>query len=71
MNKKDEPRRFESETLGMPPLKMILVHTETDRRDLPAKKTSVTHKSQKHTEHLKAVVRLINHLMEEEKQEIW
>lgn len=66
MNKKDEPRRFESETLGLPPLKMVLVHAETDRRDRRAKKTSVAHKSQKNMEHLKAVVRLIDHLLEEE-----
>jgi len=66
MNKKDEPRRFESETLGLPPLKMVLVHAETDRRDRRTKKTSVAHKSQKNMEHLKAVVRLIDHLLEEE-----
>jgi 2-phosphoglycerate kinase len=66
MNIKDEPRRFESETLGLPPLKMVLVHAETDHRDRPTKKTSVVRKSQKNMEHLKAVVRLIDHLMEEE-----
>ena len=66
MNNKDEPRRFESEILGLPPLKMVLVHTETDRRDRPTKKTSVAGKSQKDMEHLKTIVKLIDHLKEEE-----
>ena len=66
MNKKDEPRRFESETLGLPPLKMILVHADTDRRNRPAKKTAAPQKSLASLENLKAVVRLIDHLSEDE-----
>jgi hypothetical protein len=60
----DETRRFESVTLGLPPLKMILVHADTERRNRPAKKTSMPHKNQKDLENLKAVIKLIDHLME-------
>ena len=62
----DETRRFESETLGLPPLKMILVHADTERRNRPSKKTSVPRKSQKDLDNLKAVIKLIDHLTENE-----
>lgn len=67
MKKQDETRRFESEMMALPPLKMILVHTETDRRDQPAKKTSVPRKSGKDLENLKAIVKLIDHLASEDR----
>lgn len=65
MKKKDETRRFESVTLGLPPLKMVLVHADADRRKRPAKKTTVPQKSQKDLDNLKAVIKLIDHLSEE------
>jgi len=43
----DETRRFESVTLGLPPLKMILVHADTERRNRPAKRTTMPYKRQK------------------------
>ena len=64
--KQDETRRFESETLGLPPLKMVLVHADTERRNRPAKKLAVSRKSQKDLENLKAVIKLIDHLTETE-----
>jgi hypothetical protein len=64
--KQDETRRFESETLGLPPLKMILVHADAERGNRPSKKTSVPHKSQIDLNDLKAVIKLIDHLMESE-----
>jgi hypothetical protein len=66
MTKKDETRRFESVTLGLPPLKMVLVHADGDRPQRPGKKTVVPRKPQKDLENLKAVIRLINHLTEKE-----
>ena len=66
MKKKEETRRFESETLALPPLKMVLVNTDSDRRNRPSKKNSVTQKSQASLENLKAVIKLIDHLSEEE-----
>lgn len=65
MQKKEETRRFESVTLGMPPLKMILVHAGDEKAKRPAKKTAVPYKSQKDLENLKAVIKLIDHLSEE------
>ena len=64
MQKKEETRRFESATLGMPPLKMILVHADKEKAK-PAKKTAVPYKSQKDLENLKAVIKLIDLLSEE------
>lgn len=66
MKKQDETRRFESVTLGLPPLKMVLGHADTERRKRAAKKTRASQKSQASLENLKAVIRLIDHLMEEE-----
>lgn len=65
MTKKDEPRRFESVTLGLPPLKMVLVHAGEEKAKRPAKKTAVPYKSQMQLESLKAVIKLIDHLNEE------
>jgi hypothetical protein len=64
MPKKDETRRFESVTLGLPPLKMVLVHTDKERAQRAAKKTVAPHKSQKDLDNLKAVIKLIDHLTE-------
>jgi hypothetical protein len=64
MKKQDEPRRFESVTLGLPPLEMILVHTDEERGN-NAGKTSVPRKTPKELDHLKAVIKLISHLKEE------
>jgi hypothetical protein len=64
MKKQEENRRFESELLGMPPLKMILLNLDADERDRPRKKTAVPRKSAKDLENLKAVVKLIDHLTE-------
>jgi hypothetical protein len=65
MQKKEETRRFESAILGMPPLKMILVHAGDEKAKRPAKKTAVPYKSQKDLENLKAVIKLIDLLSEE------
>ncbi|OFX11891.1 MAG: hypothetical protein A3J86_00045 [Anaerolinea sp. RIFOXYB12_FULL_60_12] len=64
--KQDETRRFETVTLGLPPLKMVLVHADTERRNRPAKKVAAPRKSQKELDNLKAVIKLIDHLMETE-----
>ena len=66
MKKQNETRRFESETLALPPLKMVLVNIDSDRRNHSAKKTAIQQKSQKSLENLKAVIKLIDHLTENE-----
>ena len=63
--KKNETRRFEFETLGMPPLKMVLVHADTERRNRPARKVAAPRKTQKELDNLKAVIKLIDLLSEE------
>lgn len=45
MENKDTKRTFEAETLGVPPLRMVLVHAENERlnrtrRTLPRRKPS-------------------------------
>ena len=64
MKKQEEPRRFESETLGLPPLKMVLVHTDGEGGDRLAKKDSAPHKIKKNRDNLQAIVKLIDHLIE-------
>ena len=38
MPKEEKTRTFESELLALPPLKMILVHSDKDQPDLSSKK---------------------------------
>jgi hypothetical protein len=45
---------------------MVLVHADTERGNRPAKKTSMPRKSQKDLDNLKAVIKLIDYLSEEE-----
>lgn len=66
MNKKNSPRRFESETLGVPPLKMVLVNTDAIRRE-GQKKTRALRDLGKNVKYRKAVEKLISHLKEMDK----
>ncbi len=63
MKKKTEPRRFESETLGLPPLKMVLVDTDAIH-DEGLTKTRTLRKLVKNMQYRKAVEKLITHLKE-------
>jgi len=57
-------RTFQAETLGLPPLKMVLVHAENERANAAARPSSRPSrrktKAQKETEEV--VLRLIEHL---------
>ena len=66
MKKKNEPRRFESETLGMPPLKMVLVNTDEIRREGQTKARTLR-KLGKNTKYRTVIEKLINHLKEMDK----
>ena len=66
MKKQEENRRFESELLGMPPLKMVLVNTDAIRSE-GEKKTRRLRKLVKASQYRKAVEKLINHLQESDK----
>jgi hypothetical protein len=66
MKKKDEPRRFESEMLGLPPLKMVLVNTDAIRRE-GQKKARTLRNLGKNSKYRTAVEKLISHLKELDK----
>jgi hypothetical protein len=62
-SKQNQARRFESEFLALPPLKMILVNMDDIRRD-GEKKARVLRKLAKGAQYRKAVEKLISHLKE-------
>lgn len=66
MKKKNEPRRYESETLGMPPLKMVLINTDALRRE-GQKKARTLRSMGKNSKYRTVVEKLINHLKEMDK----
>lgn len=66
MKKKNEPRRFESETLGLPPLKMVLVNTDEIRRE-GQKKTRALRNLGKTAKYRAVVEKLIKHLKDSDK----
>ncbi len=69
----EEKKIYQSETpstslrasLGMPPLKMVLVHAEDERRNAAAKPIRRPRKSREQIEKEKAILRLIERLNEE------
>ena len=66
MKKKNDPRRFESETLGMPLLEMVLVNTDAIRRE-GQKKARTLRSLGKNSKYRTAVEKLIAHLKEMDK----
>lgn len=61
-----EPKRtFQSETLGLPPLKMILIEAEADRRETKARRPP-RGRSAEELDKEEAVIRLIEHLTKQE-----
>ena len=62
MKTKEETRRFDSVTLGLPPLKMILVNTDEESRERTAKKTTGHRKTKKELENRQLILKLIEHL---------
>ena len=63
---KEENRRYEAETLGLPPLKMVLVDTDAIRTE-HEKKTRALRKLAKNAQNKRTVEKLINHLMKLDK----
>lgn len=61
MKKQDKTRRFDSVTLGMPPLKMVLVNTDEIRSE-GQKKARVLRRLAKDAKYRTAVEKLIAHL---------
>jgi hypothetical protein len=66
MKKKDQARRFESDVLGVPPLKLTLVNTDEIRRD-GQKKTRTLRNLGRNAKYRSVVEKLIKHLKELDK----
>lgn len=53
---------YQSTTLGVPPLKMVLVHAKNDRQNKAAQTTLESPEAKEKRETQKAIVKLIQHL---------
>ncbi len=58
-------RTYQFETVGVPPLKMVLVHAENDRQNKAAKTVLETPEAREKYEKKKAIRKLIRLLNEE------
>ena len=58
-------RTYQSETVGLPPLKMILVHTDNERQNQAAQTIFESSDAKEKREKQKAIKKLIKHLNEE------
>jgi len=56
---------YQSTTLGVPPLKMILVHADNDRQNKAAQTILESPEAKEKREKHKAIVKLIKHLNDE------
>jgi hypothetical protein len=56
---------YQSTTLGVPPLKMVLVHAKNDRQNKAAQTTLESPEAKEKRETQKAIVKLIQHLNDE------
>jgi hypothetical protein len=57
----EEKHTYQSETLGLPPLQMILVHTKNDPRDAVAQALPRPRRTKEQIEKEKIVLKLIEH----------
>jgi hypothetical protein len=57
-----EKKTYQSETLGLPPLQMVLVQAENDRQNESARTILETPEALEKHKKAKAVVKLIEHL---------
>ena len=58
-------RMYQSTTLGVPPLKMILVHADNDRQNESAQTILESPEAKDKREKQKAITKLIKHLNDE------
>ena len=61
----EKKRTYQSTTLGVPPLKMVLVHAKNDRQNKAAQKILESPEAKEKRETQKAIVKLIKHLNDE------
>ena len=57
-----EKRTYSADTLGLPPLKMVLVHAENERQNESARTILESPEAKAKREKHKAIVKLIQHL---------
>ena len=58
-------RTYQSTTLGLPPLKMVLVHADNERQNEAAQTILESAEAKEKREKQKAIVKLIKHLNED------
>ena len=56
---------YQSTTLGVPPLKMVLIHAKNDRQNRAAQTILESPEAKEKRETQKAIVKLIQHLNDE------
>ena len=61
----EKKRTYQSTTLGVPPLKMVLVHAKNDRQNKAAQKILESPEAKEKREKQKAIVKLIKRLNDE------
>ena len=61
----EKKHTYQSTTLGLPPLKMVLVHVHNDRQNESARTILESPEAKEKRERQKAIVKLIKHLNEE------
>jgi len=61
----EKKRTYQSTTLGVPPLKMVLVHAKNDRQNRAAQAILESPEAKEKRETQKAIVKLIQHLNDE------
>ena len=61
----EKKRTYQSTTLGVPPLKMVLVHAKNDRQNRAAQTILESPEAKEKRETQKAIVKLIQHLNDE------
>jgi len=62
----EEKRTFQSVTLGLPPLKMVLVHAENERQNESAQTILETPDVVEKRKKQKAIAKIIEHLNDKE-----
>ncbi|HEY9152451.1 MAG TPA: hypothetical protein VIN60_06155 [Anaerolineales bacterium] len=61
----DKKRTYQSETLGLPPLRMVLIHAENERQNEAAQTILESPEAKDKREKQKAIKKLIQHLNDE------
>ncbi len=61
----EKKRTYQSTTLGVPPLKMVLVHADNYRQNEAAQTILESREAKEKREKQKAITRLIKHLNDE------